>query len=109
MLNREHPRRLREYARTLLDLADAYEDGKVSETRDPYVQHTYARPIKFDRLLDARTQIMPESAQRVLCGHDLAAHAFYLVFAQCRVSGTFFINPHLTQLLSDRFHHLSSK
>lgn len=99
---------LRGYARMLLDLADAVEEKKVTFVDTPYVQHVFMKPERFDRTFDKEAQKdVQVTVEQVLCSHDLKAYAFYYVFAQCRVSGQFFINSELSKAIAEKLHHFS--
>ena len=101
------PAKCRAYARMLLDLADALDAGTIRIIDRPYAVHSFVRPIDLSRVLDDDKDMPTEPMNVVQCKHDLTAHAFYLVFAQCLISKEFFIAPKRTKMLTEQFRYLS--
>jgi len=103
------PKTLRKYAQTLLQLAEAIDDGKVCAVppgrRD--VAHMFLGQPVGDKVVADEYEIPSnEMLKMTTCTHELNAHAFYLVYAYCRITGEFFFSPEHSQVVCDAMRHL---
>lgn len=85
---------LRKYAMTLLNMADAIDEGKVRlipSGKHDFIHTFYGHPLD-NQVVSTEEPIPSEGMTKVTqCTHELKAHAFYLVFASCRITGEFFL------------------
>lgn len=92
---------LRDYAKTLLNLADAMDAGEVHVVDKPFVEHIFMGSLK--RGISDGMEMPSEPVEHISCKHDLDLMGFVLAYAYCRPSGKFFVNPKNTEAIK---HHL---
>lgn len=95
-----NPKTLRTMAITMLELADALDEGKVQFLHDSQsnVRHMYFKPSNFSAKL-CDEPIPPDMKTGVICEHELRAYASYFVGVKCNINGQFFINENLCKVL----------
>jgi hypothetical protein len=100
---------LRQTAQTLLQYADALENGKVTVMRPGSPEARHAFHSGMQPYL-AKSEDAPATPVRLTtCTHKLDAVALFLVFAHCPITKDFFVDLERTIMLPDKLKTLLKK